>query len=48
MFLTALGAVIFGVGIVAVDALCIALNRAGWLDRIRDLLGFDEQPEWMR
>lgn len=47
MFLTAVGAVIFGVGIVAADALFIALARIGVLDRLRDALGFGDEPEWM-
>lgn len=47
MFLTAVGAVIFGVGIVAADALFIALGRIGVLDRLRDALGFGDEPEWM-
>lgn len=47
MFLTAVGAVIFGVGIVIADAAFIALNRLGVLDRLRDALGFGDEPEWM-
>lgn len=48
MFLTAIGAVIFGIGIVAADAACIALSRIGLLDRLREALGFADEPEWMR
>lgn len=47
MFMTAIGAAIFAVGIIAADALCIALSRLGVLDRIQAALGFGDEPEWM-
>ena len=47
MFVTAVGAFVFCVVIVALAGLCIACSRCGWLRKIQDALGFGEKPEWM-
>ena len=47
MFVTAVGALVFCVVVVALDGLLIACSRCGWLRRLQDALGFGDEPEWM-
>ena len=45
--MTAGMAALFGVCLVALEAVLIFLSRFPWLERLQERLGFADDPEWM-